>query len=149
VAEVMGKEYLALPETMTVVDAGWSMIQAQRSTTLVLDDAKQLVGILSLADIKRHLLPTRTSIHPETLSPPILKTICTKEILFTYPEEWVRQASDRMVARGLQLLPVVEQAYPRQVLGVLEQQKVDKIADFASAQAALDAYYQSPATNIG
>jgi CBS domain-containing protein len=146
VAEVMGKDYLALPDTMTVVDAGWSMVQAKRSTTLVLDGAKQLVGILSLADIKRHLLPAGTQIQIESPMPPILRTICTKEILFTYPEESVRKATDRMITRGLQLLPVVEQTQPRQVLGVLEQHKVDRVADFASAQAALDAYYQGSVT---
>jgi CBS domain-containing protein len=142
VSEVMGKDYLALPDTMTVASAGWSMVQAKCYTTLVLDDAKQLVGILTLADIKRHLPIAGVSHGAEPALPETLKTICTKEILFAHPEESIRQATDRMVARGLQLLPVVEQDHPRQVLGVLEQHKVDRVADFASTKAALDASYE-------
>ncbi|NJM68700.1 MAG: chloride channel protein [Acaryochloris sp. RU_4_1] len=141
VSEVMGKDYLALPDTMTVADAGRSMVQAKCNTTLVLDDAKQLMGILTLADIKRHLPPIETSSGMEPASPETLKTICTKEILFTYPEESVRLATDRMVARGLHLLPVVDQEHPRQVLGVLEQHQVDRVPDFASTKAALDESY--------
>ncbi len=138
VADVMGKDYLALPDTMTVTDAGWSMVQAKCYTTLVLDHAKQLVGILTLADIKRHLPPAGKSMGTRPTVPEVLKNICTKEILFTHPEEPVRQATDRMVARGLQLLPVVDPEYPRQVLGVLEQHQVDRVADFASTKVALD-----------
>lgn len=140
VADVMGTDYVALVETMTVTDAGWAMVKAKRSTVLVWDTAQQLMGIVSLADIKRHL-PPASSLADRTLVPPqILRDICTKEILCAYPDELVRKATERMAARGLQLLPVVDAANPRKVLGVLEQHQVDIAADFASTQAALNAY---------
>ncbi|MGB8699572.1 MAG: chloride channel protein [Thermosynechococcaceae cyanobacterium] len=139
VAAAMSKDFLALADTMTVVDAGQVMVRAKSYTALVWDDAKQLIGVVTLADIKRHLPVAGLLFTPETPSIKTLKEICTKEILCTHPEEAVQQATARMVARGLQLLPVVEQAHPRQVLGVLEQHQADLAADFASTQAALNA----------
>jgi H+/Cl- antiporter ClcA/CBS domain-containing protein len=143
VAEVMGTDYTALAETMTVTDAGWTMVHAKRCTVLVWDDAKQLVGIVSLADIRRHLPPASSLADRNRVPPQILKDICTKEILYAYPHELIKQATERMNARGLQLLPVVNSTNPRQVLGVLEQYQIDIAADFASTQAALDTYIQA------
>jgi CBS domain-containing protein len=143
VAEVMGTGYTALEETMTVIDAGWAMVKAKRSTILVWDKAQQLTGIVTLADIRRHVSPA-SSLADRTLVPPkTLKDICTKEILYAYPNELVKQATERMVARGLQLLPVVNAAHPRQVLGVLEQHQVNIAADFASTQAVLNTCIQA------
>jgi CBS-domain-containing membrane protein len=140
VAEVMGTGYTALAETMTVIEAGWAMVKAKRSTILVWDGAQQLTGIVTLADIRRHLPPSSSLADKNLVPPKTLKDICTKEILYTYPNELVEQATERMVARGLQLLPVVNAANPRQILGVLEQSQVNLAADFASTQAALNTY---------
>jgi H+/Cl- antiporter ClcA len=150
VAAVMGTDYLALTENTTVPEAGWAMLQSKRYTILVWDDAKKLVGIITLADIKRHIppAPPTTPTQSLPLAVPVtlktLKDICTKEILCTYPDETLQAATDRMVARGLQLLPVVEPNNPRHILGVLEQYQVDMAADFASTQVALNTYYQVP-----
>jgi H+/Cl- antiporter ClcA/CBS domain-containing protein len=143
VAEVMGTGYTALEEHMTVVDAGWSMVKAKHSTILVLDKAQQLTGIVTLADIRRHVSPASSLADRNLVPPKTLKDICTKEILYAYPNELVKQATERMVARGLQLLPVVNAAHPRQVLGVLEQHQVNIAADFASTQAALNTCIQA------
>jgi CBS domain-containing protein len=143
VAEVMGTGYTALVETMTVVDAGWVMVKAKCSTILVWDAAQQLTGIVTLADIRRHLPPASSLADRNLVPSQALKDICTKEILYAYPNELVKHATERMVARGLQLLPVVNAANPRQVLGVLEQHQVDIAADFASTQAALNTYIQA------
>jgi H+/Cl- antiporter ClcA/CBS domain-containing protein len=143
VAEVMGTGYEALEEHMTVVDAGWSMIKAKCSTILVLDKAQHLTGIVTLADIRRHVSPASSLADRHLVPPKTLKDICTKEILYAYPNELVKQVTERMVARGLQLLPVVNAAHPRQVLGVLEQHQVNLAADFASTQAALNTCIQA------
>jgi H+/Cl- antiporter ClcA/CBS domain-containing protein len=143
VAEVMGTGYTALEETMTVIDAGWAMVKAKRSTILVWDKAQQLTGIVTLADIRRHVSPASSLADRNLVPPKTLKDICTKEILYAYPNELVKQATERMVARGLQLLPVVNAAHPRQVLGVLEQHEVNIAADFASTQAVLSTCIQA------
>jgi H+/Cl- antiporter ClcA/CBS domain-containing protein len=143
VAEVMGTGYTALEETMTVIDAGWAMVKAKRSTILVWDKAQELTGIVTLADIRRHVSPASSLADRNLVPPKTLKDICTKEILYTYPNELVKQATERMVARGLQLLPVVNAAHPRQILGVLEQHQVNLAADFASTQAVLNTCIQA------
>jgi H+/Cl- antiporter ClcA/CBS domain-containing protein len=144
VAEVMSTDYLALIETTTVPEAGWVMLQSKRYTILVWDQGQQLVGIVTLADVKRHIPPSQS----ETLAVPValktLKDICTKEILCTYPNETLKAAAARMAARGLQLLPVVEPDNPRQILGVLEQHQATMAVDVASVRTALNLYYQVP-----
>ncbi|HEY9825182.1 MAG TPA: chloride channel protein, partial [Stenomitos sp.] len=144
VSEVMGTDYFALLDTTAVDDAGWSMVKAKRSTILVLDEDKHLVGIVTLADIRRHLSPSAAHASDPSVStgtlPKALKDICTKEILCAYPEESVKAATTRMTARGLQLLPVVAPLQPRVVLGVLERHQADRVVDFATTQAALAAH---------
>ena len=119
------------------------MVKAKRSTILVWDAAQQLTGIVTLADVRRHLSPASSLSDRNLVPPKTLKDICTKEILCAYPNELIKPATERMVARGLQLLPVVNAANPRQVLGVLEQHQVDLAADFASTQAALNTCVQA------
>jgi H+/Cl- antiporter ClcA len=144
VAEVMSTDYLALIETTAVPEAGWIMLQSKRYTILVWDQGQQLVGIVTLADVKRHIPPPQS----ETLAVPValktLKDICTKEILCTYPNETLKAAAARMTARGLQLLPVVAPESPRQILGVLEQHQATMAAEVASIRTALNLYYQVP-----
>jgi H+/Cl- antiporter ClcA/CBS domain-containing protein len=135
VAEFMNKDYLALPATMTLTDAGRSMLQSKANTALVLNDAKQLVGILSLTDLKRHLIQ---SPDPETITQQTLQKVCTTEVLYAYIHESVSQAIERMDTRGIHTLPVVAEENPRQILGILERSQADLAADWLRVQSLLD-----------
>jgi H+/Cl- antiporter ClcA/CBS domain-containing protein len=132
VADIMNPDYLALSETLTVLEAGWQMVQSKDFTALAIDEAQQLVGILSLADVTRHI---NTMQEEEKL--PILRDICTTEVLCAYLDESVSQAMNRMAARGLHLLPVVARDHPRQILGVIEQHQIGHAAAWVNAQKAL------------
>jgi H+/Cl- antiporter ClcA/CBS domain-containing protein len=132
VSEVMDPAYLALPTTLNISEAGWQMVQSKNFTALVVDETQHLIGILSLADVTRHVLAAEKA---DRL--PLLKEICTTEVLCAYTDEPVSQAMDRMVARGLHLLPVMAQEDSRKILGVLEQHQIDRAVAWVSAQAVL------------
>jgi predicted transcriptional regulator len=63
-----------------------------------------------------------------------LSDICTREILYAYPDEAIADALDRMGARGLHQLPVVERDNPYQVVGVLEQEGIDLMCSLAATR---------------
>jgi predicted transcriptional regulator len=54
--------------------------------------------------------------------------------LYAYPDEAIAEALDRMGARGLHQLPVVDRDNPYQVLGVLEQEGVDLACSLAATR---------------
>ena len=134
VADFMQKDYLALPSTMTLPDAGRAMLQSKAYTALVLNDTKQLVGILSLTDIKRHLLQSPDQ---QTSAQQTLEKICTTEVLYAYSHEAVLHAIERMDTRGIHTLPVVAEDNPRQILGLLERSQANLAADWVRVQSLL------------
>jgi H+/Cl- antiporter ClcA len=56
IAVVMDRSYLALPASMSLLQAGKTMLQDKCHTALVLDETEQLIGIVTLADIRRALM---------------------------------------------------------------------------------------------
>lgn len=148
IATVMSRNYLALPATMPLLQAGQAMLQNKCHTALVLDKTEQLVGVVTLADIRREIVqmaaaspdsdsnapPTETCIHRP------LREICTTEILYAYEDESVTEALERMGARGLYLLPVVARDHPRTVVGVIERNQAALASNLAMTQAALHPY---------
>ncbi|MCG9889663.1 MAG: chloride channel protein [Thermosynechococcaceae cyanobacterium MS004] len=156
VAAVMNPTYLALPATLTIAEAGQNMVKSKQFTALVVDEAQQLIGVFSLADVNRHLkaaengaLENRASEDRDKLNPDkfrsnklnpeqlTLRDICTTEVLCAYPDEAIAQAMDRMSARGLHLLPVVATDNLRQVLGVIEQHQIAHAAAWVNTQSLL------------
>ncbi|NJN59444.1 MAG: CBS domain-containing protein [Leptolyngbyaceae cyanobacterium SL_5_9] len=116
------------------------MVEAKSNTALILDSKQELVGVISLVDIKQNIdqtaqYPTHSSKFQRTL-----KEICTADVVSAYEDESVTEALCRMEARGLFLLPVVARENPRQVLGVLERSRIGLAANLAITQAALLPY---------
>jgi H+/Cl- antiporter ClcA len=144
IATLMEPSYLALPSSMSLLEAGYRMIQEKCHTALVLDKTEQLVGIVSLVDLKRRI--TQPILESTSESPeikriwPKLEDICTKDIIYTYASESVTEVLERMELRGLYLLPVVAPDNPRQVLGVIEKNKISLAGELAMAQEALRPY---------
>ena len=134
VAEAMHQPTLMLLGSMPVLEAALALTTACCRSALVVDEAEQLIGLVTLQDINRSLI--RTTVDPQTgfwLSQP-LADICTREILYAYPDEAIADALDRMGARGLHQLPVVDRDNPYQVLGVLEQEGVDLACSLAATR---------------
>lgn len=90
----------------------------------VLDEQRQLVGIVTLQDLER----ARAAEHPEQLT---VADLATKDLVVAYPDEPVALPLRRMGARDLGRLPVVERANPRQLLGLLRRQDIIKAYDQA------------------
>ena len=70
----------------------------------------------------------------------LIAEICTTEILYAYEDESIADALDRMAARGLHQLPVVDRNNPDRVLGVLEQEGIALACSVAATRKALDRY---------
>ena len=133
VAEMMSTDYLALLDSLSVIEAGQKMLDKKCHTALVVDNAQQLVGIVSVADVKRNATEQQQQ----------LKSICTSEILYTCPDEPVILAREKMGARGLYLLPVVDKNNPRQIIGTITKEQIELAPDLISTQIALQPYLSS------
>ena len=148
ISTLMDFSYLALSDSTSLIEAGQKMIQAKCHTALVIEETKLLVGVITLADIKRNLIQIQSILsekaHSEyTLTATNLKIgeICTSEILYVYPDDSVSEAFEQMRVRGLYLLPVVHPDNPRKILGVLDKNKMSLASDLVSTQTVLVPYY--------
>ncbi|EAW43298.1 Cl- channel, voltage gated [Nodularia spumigena CCY9414] len=131
-----------LPATLGVLEAALEMISSRCRSALVIDEAEQLVGILSLEDINRVLRlsqnhsPSSSEI-PSNLANQTLIDICTTEIIYAWQDELLSEALDRMTLRGLHQLPVVARDNSEYILGLIEREQVKLICSLAVTQKAL------------
>ncbi|MEH2323486.1 MAG: chloride channel protein [Nostoc sp.] len=143
-----------LPATLGVLDAAVEMIRDRVRSALVIDQAEQLVGILSLEDINRALALWQTYSNspteiPDSLSSQTLIDICTTEILYAWQDELLSEALDRMSLRGLHQLPVVARDKPDRILGLLEREQIALTCNLAVTRKALLHYLPVlPTTDI-
>jgi CBS domain-containing protein len=134
VAEAMHQPTLMLLGSMSVLEAALALTTEQCRSALVVDDAEQLIGLVTLQDINRSLIRSETGLPSGHAPTQWLADICTRDILYAYPDEAIADALDRMGARGLHQLPVVARDNPYQVLGVLEQEGVDLACSLAATR---------------
>ncbi|MBR8827607.1 MAG: chloride channel protein [Gomphosphaeria aponina SAG 52.96 = DSM 107014] len=141
VATIMERSYLSLPDSMALLEAGKKMVYAQCHTAVVLDAKGELLGVISLSDIQRRIasISSQSSLRAakKILSKELLEHICTAEILYAYGDESVAEALERMGARGLYLLPVVAEDNPRQVIGVIEKNRISLAGELAQLERSL------------
>jgi len=134
VSEAMRQPPLMLLGSMAVLDAALALTTAQCRSALVVDDVGQLMGLVTLQDINRALIRLKSELQTNLPPTPQLATVCTREILSAYPDEILADALDRMAARGLHQLPVVERDNPARVLGVLEQESIELACNLAATK---------------
>jgi CBS domain-containing protein len=120
--------------SMAVLDAALALTTAQCRSALVVDDLGQLIGLVTLQDINRSLIRLKSEAQNKPPAMQQLATICTREVLSAYPDEILADALDRMGARGLHQLPVVERDNPYRVLGVLEQESIELACNLAATK---------------
>jgi H+/Cl- antiporter ClcA len=140
IASILERSYLAFPDSLGWLEAGQRMVEAKSNTALVLDSKQELVGIVSLVDIKQHIDQITQPTKDSGKFQQTLREICTADVVSAYEDESVTEALCRMEARGLFLLPVVARENPRQVIGVLERSRIGLAANLAVTQAALLPY---------
>jgi H+/Cl- antiporter ClcA/CBS domain-containing protein len=134
-----------LPASMHVVEAALDMTRDRCRSALVINEAEQLVGIISLEDINRALSVWQkvSNSQPEiqtNLANQTLIDICTTEILYTYRDEGLSEALDRMSLRGLHQLPVVARDNHDLILGLLEREQIALTCNVAVTRKALHHY---------
>ena len=139
VINMMSNNYLALPESMSILAAGQKIVADRCHTALVIDAAEELVGVVTVADIKTSLRLAE-EYSEELAIKRSLKDICTSEILCVYPDEPLLEAWDRMGVRGLYLLPVVDKDNPRRALGIITREQIELAGDLISTKTALEPY---------
>jgi H+/Cl- antiporter ClcA len=158
VAEAMHQSPLMLPAALPVLQAGLAMTRDRCRSALVIDEAEQLVGIVTLEDINRAIsLWEQYAIakgEAQGYAPdseadgnlPLSKLIdiCTTEILYAYTDEPLSEALARMGARGLHQLPVVDRDNHERVLGLLEQEQIALSCNIAATHRALCHYLPVP-----
>jgi len=134
-----------LSATSNVLEAAREMIRDRCRSVLVINEAEQLVGILSLEDINRTLsrwenYPISDTEVPSNLSNQTLMDICTTEILYAWRDEPLSEALDRMALRGLHQLPVVARDNHERILGLLEREQITLTCNLAVTRKAIQHY---------
>ena len=153
VLDAMHPPELMLRGSTTVLEAGLLLTSGKSRIALVVDDADELIGLLTLQDINRAIaLWERAAIArteadrlPDTLGNQLIADICTTEILYAYQNEPIADALDRMAARGLHQLPVVDRDNPDRILGVLDKEAVAIASSVATTRKALHRYLSTMA----
>lgn len=146
VGQAMHHDFLTLPCSLSVVEAGLALTRHQTRSAMVVDDGEELVGIVTLQDINRTIsIWEQTDVVPVNghtwgLMHQTLVDICTADVLFAYEDETIADAMTRMATRDLRQLPVVDREEPRRVIGVLEQTKIELISSLAVTRATLAPY---------
>lgn len=142
VEEAMHPNFLQLSDSLPLLEAGLELIQQQCHSALVVNGDQQLVGIVTLQDINRAIARWETT-HSESDQSIVTRTlgeICTTEILYAYHDERVTDALDRMAARGLHQLPVIDRANHNQILGLLAQEGITLACNLALTRVSLTPY---------
>ncbi|NMG06167.1 chloride channel protein [Brasilonema sp. UFV-L1] len=134
-----------LPATMNVIEAAMEMSNDLCRSALVINEAGQLVGIVSLEDINRALFlwekyPNSSSEIQANTANQTLIDICTTEILYALQDEPLAEAIDRMALRGLHQLPVVARDNQERILGLLEKEQIALTCNVAVTRRVLRHY---------
>ena len=151
VSQAMHQNFLTLPSSLPVLQAGLALTQHQLHSAFVVDQSNQLTGIVTLQDINRAIV--RWQQHSQsaadldacpTSPSQTLEEICTQDVLYTYEDEKISEAVSRMAARGLRQLPVVDRKNPQQILGLLEKDRISLACSLATTKETLRPYLNLP-----
>jgi CBS domain-containing protein len=127
-----------LADSTGLLEAGRKMIEHKYYTALVKDKSDDLVGIVTLGDLKRILREIKNQ--PDTFleSNPQISELCTREIIYAYESQSVAETLKQMTARDIYLLPVVAPDNHRQVIGVVERNRIKLARELAETEEALN-----------
>lgn len=151
VASAMHESWVILKDTQSLLEAGLTLTQGRSYSALVFDASDRLMGIVSLQDIERAIAlgerPGSSGVESDSGAVPWMEQaiaeICTLEVLYAYPDELLSEALDRMAARGLRQLPVVDPDDPHRVLGLLDREGISLAGNVAAVSEALAPYTPS------
>jgi CBS domain-containing protein len=145
VAEVIEAKFITVPATVNIAQAGSLLAQHSSRCGIVVDESNQVVGIVTLKDFQRaitrwkqHHPCSADHIPPIYTSPlPCVGDICTHEVLLAFTDEPLQEAVERMAARDLRQLPVVDRLSPKVVIGLLTKEQIELTYQLAAVKEAL------------
>ncbi len=176
VRDAMDTNYLQLSADVDILAAGLKLTQNNCHSALVIDDRDELIGIVTLHDLSRAIVQAEASSQPDRLLASNIGSICTKYLFYADIDEPIAEALDRMTARGLHQLPVLErlaichnnrhqsasvsEAVPKSeapactgaslrehcVVGILQQERIALACSVAATRQALSKYIIVPQT---
>jgi H+/Cl- antiporter ClcA/CBS domain-containing protein len=148
VRDAMDTEYLRLSDRLDILAAGLKLTQNNCHSALVIDDRQELLGIITLHDLSRAIAQAEASLQPDRLLTENVGSICTKHLFYADIDEPITEAIDRMTARGLHQLPVIDKSHPDLVVGILQQERIALACSVAATRQALSKYdlLSQPAT---
>ncbi len=140
VRDAMDANYLLLPDQLDILAACLRLTQNNCHSALVIDDRQELLGIVTLHDLSRAISQAETSAQTSRLLSNGVGSICTKHLVYADIDEPIADAIDRMTARGLHQLPVIDQSQPDRVVGILQQDRIALACSVAATRQALTKY---------
>jgi H+/Cl- antiporter ClcA/CBS domain-containing protein len=140
VRDAMDSTYLLLSDQLDILAAGLKLTQNNCHSALVIDDRQELVGIITLHDLSRAISQAEASLQTSRLLSNGVGSICTKHLFYADIDEPITDAIDRMNARGLHQLPVIDQSQPDRVVGILQQDRIALACSVAATRQALTKY---------
>jgi CIC family chloride channel protein len=122
VAETMDKEAQTIPSATTIAELAERIARHDPAITrhqglIVVSPDGSLEGIVTRSDILRSLEQDPTG------NMTVLKAGC-RDVVVTYPDETLHEASAKMLRHKIGRLPVVDRGNPRNVLGYIGRQGI-------------------------
>jgi CBS domain-containing protein len=140
VRDAMDTHYLRLADNLDILAAGLKLTQNNCHSALVIDDREELLGIITLHDLSRAISQAEAALQPRRLFTNTVGSICTKHLFYADIDEPITEALDRMTARGLHQLPVIDRSHPDLVVGILQQERIALACSVAATRQALSKY---------
>jgi H+/Cl- antiporter ClcA/CBS domain-containing protein len=140
VRDAMDTNYLRLSDRLDILAAGLKLTQNNCHSALVIDDRQELLGIITLHDLSRAISRAEASLQTSRLLSNSVGSICTKHLFYADIDEPITDAIDRMNARGLHQLPVIDSTHPDRVVGILQQERIALACSVAATRQALSKY---------
>lgn len=107
---------------------------------MTLEDINRAIAVEEKTEGETPYFNTYSQVDGSLLPLSKLIDICTTDILYAYTDELLSEALDRMGARGLHQLPVVDRDKTAQVLGLLEREQIPLTCNIAATRKALSRY---------
>lgn len=117
VGEIMDTDPPTVAADLTVAGLEEYFAETHHHGAVVLDEDQRLVGIITLQDLRR------AKQRPGWAETPV-RSYMTKTILSARPGESIGLALQRMAARDVGRMPVVDPDDPQQVVGIIRRQAV-------------------------
>ncbi len=136
----MDSHYVRLSDRLDLLAAGLKLTQNNCHSALVIDDREELIGIVTLHDVSRAIAQAEAALQPNQLLNSTIGSICTKHLFYADIDEPIAEAIDRMTARGLHQLPVIDSSQPDLIVGILQQERIALACSVAATRQALSKY---------